>query len=101
MDLLVSSGACGAARPVVDRAIGESIGNPPRIDLGPLVGQSPSAGVLAAAIGALACAKGRAPGSPTQEATLSTVLISGVARGGVVAPLLLERMEPSPAENQS
>ncbi len=101
VDLLVSSGACGAARPVVDQAIRESIGNPPGIDLGPLVGQSPSGGVLAAAIGALACAKGRAPGSPSQKATLSKVLISGVARGGVVAPLLLQSLKSSSTDNQS
>jgi 3-oxoacyl-[acyl-carrier-protein] synthase II len=95
VDLLISSGACSPARQAVDRAIGAAIGRPAQIDLGSAVGESPSGGILAAAIGALACAAGRRPGDPgtTGKAPLSAVLISGVARGGLVAPLLLQSLD--------
>ena len=94
IDLLVSSGACGPARQDVDQAICEAVGNPVLMDLGTSVGQSPSGGVLAVAIGALACAAGRIPGDPktTSAIPVSNVLISGVARGGIVAPLLVQSL---------
>ena len=101
VDLLISSGACGPARRTVDQAIAASIKHPVQIDLGRSVGQSPSGGVLAAAVGALACAHGRIPGEPQDKAPLSRVLISGVARGGMVAPLLLENPENAAADTQS
>jgi len=100
VDLLISSGACSAARDAVDQAIGEAAGNPTQIDLGAYVGETPSGGVLAAAIGALSCAAGHGPGTAAVS-PLSNVLISGVARGGLVAPLLLQSLEKGIAGPQS
>jgi 3-oxoacyl-[acyl-carrier-protein] synthase II len=98
---LVGGTAGGRARSALDDALRATLGVDRFIGLRDSVGESASAGVLAAALAALACSSGRWPGlaidTPTRQAPTfgDGILVVGAGRSGLVAPLLITSAPPA------